>query len=130
MITVNGSRYRSSCAVQKGADGEYFAVVRIPFALKSSAFSVVRDIERYGCLVSPNPMMEFVVGTRVRAISECGEPSVVGETGTVRTVTPNGNIGIEFDTWSNGHSIDCLAAPGHGWFFPTDRIREYLEIIG
>ena len=60
---------------------------------------------------------KFKVGDRVRAIKECdGNKRIIGETGTVKSITSDSFVGVEFDNPINGWKICNGVKEDNGWY--------------
>lgn len=76
--------------------------------------------------------MVFKVGDRVEMIDPgiCDplERLINGTYGTVRKVSHDGRIGVEWDNLVGGHTLGGMCADGHGWWVPAESLDREREL--
>lgn len=69
--------------------------------------------------------MEFNVGDRVVAVTDIDGKIHEGDTGTVTKIRPgvrSQRVGVYWDHWMGGHTVNDTCPPGHGWWVAANTI--------
>lgn len=70
--------------------------------------------------------MEFRVGDRVVAVADIDDKIRNGDTGVVTKIKTgqfHQRVGVYWDRWMGGHTVNETCPPGHGWWVAGNRIE-------